>query len=102
MHDMKPGEKMNRHSCMATLLVALFIVAQFFAATHASEHAFHAADNSCIVLSSAENNSPVVGMPVCRLQSGEFRLVQAGAYSAPYTSYPNRAFRTRAPPLLIS
>ena len=47
----------NRKALLTSCLVCLFVVAQFSASAHASEHMFHHADSSCIVLSSAENNA---------------------------------------------
>jgi hypothetical protein len=98
MTTLHAGKITHRQALLVTLLIGLFIVAQLASSTHASEHAFHAADSSCVVLLSAENNSPTAGMPAFRPGTDGFLLTARSYYRAPLNNQTTRVYPTRAPP----
>jgi hypothetical protein len=96
------GKIIHRQTFLISLLIGLFIVAQFLASTHASEHVFHTADNSCIMLSSAENNSHDIGLPAFRPGTDGLLLIARSYNRAPLKHQSTRVYQTRAPPLSAS
>ncbi|MEA1888709.1 MAG: hypothetical protein U9N50_02855 [Pseudomonadota bacterium] len=91
-------DRTGRNRLLISLLIGLFIIAQFAAGAHASEHMFHAADSSCIVMLSAENNSPTVGIATFRPSTDGFLLIVRSSYRAPLNNQTTRVYPTRAPP----
>ena len=92
------SQSASRKIILPIILVGVFVVAQLLANAHASTHLFHAADSSCIILSSAENHSPHGLIPLRLPAAKKYSLIKHAAVSSNPLPGTLEAYRTRAPP----
>lgn len=85
--------------CITIIAAVLFLLVQFAATVHASDHVFHAEDVHCLSLNSVEQNKLLFHAAIAIYRSGFISHIIVAPTSLDINAIGCFSFHSRAPPV---